>query len=129
MAGFIHQQQQDQMFFPQGPMETVATSNQHMGWTPPEWQHNNHQFPSNNHHGNQLFPQQQQTGYQAAPETTNVTSSGEVTPQRKEKVKKKRRRDTSPTTCNRLKKMRRNKANDRERNRMHGLNDALEELR
>lgn len=43
--------------------------------------------------------------------------------------KKKRRRECSPVTSTRLKKMRRRKANDRERNRMHGLNDALEELR
>uniref|UniRef100_H2YKL1 BHLH domain-containing protein n=1 Tax=Ciona savignyi TaxID=51511 RepID=H2YKL1_CIOSA len=46
-----------------------------------------------------------------------------------EKPKKKRRRERSPVTVNKLKKIRRSKANDRERNRMHGLNDALEELR
>nr|XP_018667723.1 transcription factor protein isoform X1 [Ciona intestinalis] len=46
-----------------------------------------------------------------------------------EKPKKKRRRERSPVTINKLKKIRRSKANDRERNRMHGLNDALEELR
>lgn len=46
-----------------------------------------------------------------------------------DKNKKKRRRDRSPLTTNRLKKLRRSKANDRERSRMHGLNDALEGLR
>ncbi|XP_039274100.1 uncharacterized protein LOC120348056 [Styela clava] len=46
-----------------------------------------------------------------------------------EKSKKKRKRDRSPETVHHLKKQRRSKANDRERNRMHGLNDALERLR
>jgi len=41
-------------------------------------------------------------------------------------IRKKRRRDRSPETTTMLKKQRRSKANDRERNRMHGLNDALD---
>ncbi|XP_076819618.1 uncharacterized protein LOC143465284 [Clavelina lepadiformis] len=45
------------------------------------------------------------------------------------KIRKKRRRERSPVTEIKLKKLRRAKANDRERNRMHGLNDALEDLR
>ena len=44
-------------------------------------------------------------------------------------IRKKRRRDRSPETATMLKKQRRSKANDRERNRMHGLNDALDTLR
>ena len=43
--------------------------------------------------------------------------------------RKRRRRDKSPSDIPVLKQVRRVKANDRERNRMHGLNDALEELR
>ena len=50
-------------------------------------------------------------------------------PQQDKQKKKKRRRECSPVTTTRLKKLRRRKANDRERNRMHGLNDALEDLR
>ena len=50
-------------------------------------------------------------------------------PQNDKHKKKKRRRECSPVTSTRLKKLRRRKANDRERNRMHGLNDALEDLR
>jgi len=43
--------------------------------------------------------------------------------------KKKRARERSPQTTMRLKRVRRSKANDRERNRMHGLNAALDRLR
>ena len=42
---------------------------------------------------------------------------------------RRKRRQRSPESLNKIKKERRFKANDRERSRMHGLNDALDELR
>ena len=47
------------------------------------------------------------------------------------KSRKRRRRDKSPVLhgAKIVKQVRRVKANDRERNRMHGLNDALDSLR
>ena len=47
----------------------------------------------------------------------------------KPKRRTKRTRQRSPETVQRIKKTRRNKANNRERNRMHDLNDALDKLR
>lgn len=44
-------------------------------------------------------------------------------------TKTRRTRARSPTLINKLKRNRRVKANDRERNRMHNLNQALERLR
>ncbi|XP_061747886.1 neurogenin-1-like [Nerophis ophidion] len=46
-----------------------------------------------------------------------------------QKKKRRRGRARSATAVHVVKKSRRLKANDRERNRMHNLNDALEELR
>ncbi|VDI43435.1 neurogenin 1 [Mytilus galloprovincialis] len=51
-----------------------------------------------------------------------------IHPKRK-RYNKSRRLDRSPALVDKSKKTRRSKANDRERNRMHGLNDALESLR
>ena len=48
---------------------------------------------------------------------------------KKRRANKSRSRCLSPSTLHKVKKTRRNKANDRERNRMHNLNDALERLR
>ena len=48
---------------------------------------------------------------------------------KKKVTKPKRVRARSPTLINKLKRNRRVKANDRERNRMHTLNEALERLR
>lgn len=64
--------------------------------------------------------------------TTNCTSNhaNGVRPKRKYAVGKNRMtRTRSPTQVMRIKKTRRIKANDRERNRMHTLNEALERLR
>lgn len=47
----------------------------------------------------------------------------------KPKRRTKRSRVRSPETIHKIKKTRRNKANNRERNRMHDLNDALDTLR
>ncbi|XP_076075890.1 uncharacterized protein LOC143046653 [Mytilus galloprovincialis] len=55
-------------------------------------------------------------------------SGAENLPKRK-RYNKSRRLDRSPALVEKSKKTRRSKANDRERNRMHGLNDALESLR
>ena len=49
--------------------------------------------------------------------------------EKKQTGRKRRRRDNSPSQPQVIKQVRRVKANDRERNRMHGLNDALDELR
>uniref|UniRef100_A0A0K8W1G4 Basic helix-loop-helix neural transcription factor TAP n=1 Tax=Bactrocera latifrons TaxID=174628 RepID=A0A0K8W1G4_BACLA len=68
--------------------------------------------------------------------TKNAAGAGssdqptEPRPKRKYAVGKNRvTRSRSPTQVVRIKKFRRMKANDRERNRMHTLNDALERLR
>ena len=45
------------------------------------------------------------------------------------KGRKRRKRERSPVDPKAVKQVRRCKANDRERNRMHGLNDALDSLR
>ncbi|CAC5417496.1 NEUROG1 [Mytilus coruscus] len=55
--------------------------------------------------------------------------SGAENPTKRKRYNKSRRRDRSPALVEKLKKTSRSKANDRERNRMHGLNDALENLR
>ncbi|XP_011180908.1 basic helix-loop-helix neural transcription factor TAP [Zeugodacus cucurbitae] len=60
----------------------------------------------------------------------NCDQPTEPRPKRKYAVGKNRvTRSRSPTQVVRIKKFRRMKANDRERNRMHTLNDALERLR
>ena len=57
--------------------------------------------------------------------TTNTTERKD---EKKQAGRKRRRREHSPSQPV-IKQVRRVKANDRERNRMHGLNDALDELR
>ena len=54
---------------------------------------------------------------------------GEDTPSKPRRYSKSRARCRSPTVVLKQKKTRRLKANDRERNRMHSLNDALDTLR
>lgn len=54
---------------------------------------------------------------------------GEAKSAKKRRATKSRARPKSPTLVMHLKKTRRLKANDRERNRMHSLNEALERLR
>lgn len=65
------------------------------------------------------------------PQTTSTPSKKDPNrPKRKYAVGKNRvTRSRSPTQVVRIKKTRRLKANDRERNRMHTLNEALEKLR
>ncbi|XP_063446544.1 neurogenic differentiation factor 6-like [Mytilus trossulus] len=55
--------------------------------------------------------------------------SGAENPPKRKRYNKSRRRERSPALVEKSKKTRRSKANNRERNRMHGLNDALESLR
>lgn len=55
--------------------------------------------------------------------------STDVSTPKKRRYTKSRARPKSPTVVLKLKKTRRLKANDRERNRMHTLNTALDELR
>lgn len=57
------------------------------------------------------------------------TPSGENPTTKRKRYNKSRKRERSPALVQKLKKTRRVKANDRERNRMHGLNDALDSLR
>lgn len=60
----------------------------------------------------------------------NSNSNGTTRPKRKYAVGKNRMtRSRSPSQVMRIKRSRRMKANDRERNRMHTLNEALERLR
>lgn len=59
--------------------------------------------------------------------TATSTTTGEK-PKRK-RTSKAKSKSTSPEVVMKIKKTRRLKANDRERNRMHGLNGALETLR
>lgn len=60
----------------------------------------------------------------------NNNNNGTVRPKRKYAVGKNRMtRSRSPSQVMRIKRTRRIKANDRERNRMHTLNEALERLR
>lgn len=61
--------------------------------------------------------------------TSSSTSCDNDTELEKPKRRTKRTRLRSPETVVKLKKTRRNKANNRERNRMHDLNDALDTLR
>uniref|UniRef100_A0A1I8N463 Uncharacterized protein n=1 Tax=Musca domestica TaxID=7370 RepID=A0A1I8N463_MUSDO len=77
-------------------------------------------------------------GSQTSTPTKRVTSSGESSDEKPTEPRPKRKyavgqnrmtRSRSPSQIMRIKKFRRVKANDRERNRMHMLNDALERLR
>ena len=61
-------------------------------------------------------------------EATNKDANGNGTP-KKRRYTKSRARAKSPSLVLKLKKNRRMKANDRERNRMHSLNEALDTLR
>ena len=70
--------------------------------------------------GNRPLPVSDQNGQG----TVNSVTNGD-----KKVGRKRRRRDKSPHAVPIIKQVRRVKANDRERNRMHGLNDALDELR
>lgn len=63
----------------------------------------------------------------ASKDTAKQTT--EIATTKRKRYNKSRKRDRSPALVEKLKKTRRIKANDRERNRMHGLNDALESLR
>lgn len=61
--------------------------------------------------------------------TTSVSNNSNSPPGPASGTGRRRQRKKSPTVVLRLKKFRRMKANDRERHRMHLLNDALERLR
>ncbi|XP_055628751.1 basic helix-loop-helix neural transcription factor TAP [Toxorhynchites rutilus septentrionalis] len=69
-------------------------------------------------------------GLQTSTPTKPAAANGESRPKRKYAMGKSRiTRNRSPTQVMRIKRCRRIKANDRERNRMHTLNEALERLR
>ncbi|XP_014680089.1 PREDICTED: neurogenin-1-like, partial [Priapulus caudatus] len=59
----------------------------------------------------------------------SVFDSPPTDKQRKTRGARTRRKEKNPVLVKKVKRQRRQKANDRERNRMHGLNDALEGLR
>ena len=86
---------------------------------------------NNNVFGNHLFPQSGtlQSNRNVKREfTSSETVTDENTPKRK-RYSKSRVRNKSPALVEKLKMTRRTKANDRERSRMHNLNDALDSLR
>lgn len=90
--------------------------------------------PSNGSSSDEFAPilgTQTSTPSKASTATAAATAGAtEPKPKRKYAVGKNRMtRTRSPTQVMRIKKNRRMKANDRERNRMHSLNDALEKLR
>ena len=61
---------------------------------------------------------------------SSKTSSGiQETPVKKKRYSKSRKKQRSVQEIYTIKRNRRVKANDRERNRMHGLNEALDSLR
>ncbi|GAB6033686.1 Neurogenic differentiation factor [Chamberlinius hualienensis] len=62
-------------------------------------------------------------------EAESDQTNEEVPKKRKSRYTRCRSRMRSPTCIQRIKRCRRVKANDRERNRMHNLNDALDQLR
>ncbi|XP_058830629.1 basic helix-loop-helix neural transcription factor TAP [Topomyia yanbarensis] len=69
-------------------------------------------------------------GVQTSTPTKPAAANGEQKPKRKYAMGKSRiTRNRSPTQVMKIKRVRRIKANDRERNRMHNLNEALERLR
>ncbi|XP_053686719.1 basic helix-loop-helix neural transcription factor TAP [Sabethes cyaneus] len=69
-------------------------------------------------------------GVQTSTPTKPPAANGEAKPKRKYAMGKSRiTRNRSPTQVMKIKRFRRIKANDRERNRMHTLNEALEKLR
>ncbi|XP_055527234.1 basic helix-loop-helix neural transcription factor TAP [Wyeomyia smithii] len=69
-------------------------------------------------------------GVQTSTPTKPSAANGESKPKRKYAMGKSRiTRNRSPTQVQKIKRFRRLKANDRERNRMHTLNEALEKLR
>ncbi|XP_050094136.1 basic helix-loop-helix neural transcription factor TAP [Anopheles aquasalis] len=71
-----------------------------------------------------------QTSTPTKPAEQTPAGNGEQKPKRKYAMGKSRiTRNRSPTQVMRIKRVRRLKANDRERNRMHTLNEALERLR
>ncbi|XP_035787932.1 basic helix-loop-helix neural transcription factor TAP-like [Anopheles albimanus] len=71
-----------------------------------------------------------QTSTPTKPAEQTAAGNGEQKPKRKYAMGKSRiTRNRSPTQVMRIKRVRRLKANDRERNRMHTLNEALERLR
>lgn len=71
-----------------------------------------------------VFTNENSPGANASSKLTTETSTT-----KRKRYNKSRKRDRSPALVEKIKKTRRIKANDRERNRMHGLNDALESLR
>ncbi|XP_013402653.1 neurogenin-1 [Lingula anatina] len=85
------------------------------------------EFLSNDENDNLIFSRQHQENRPMdchSEQAHNSADSG-----KKKRYTKSRIRARSPAMIQKLKKTRRVKANDRERNRMHNLNDALESLR
>ena len=71
----------------------------------------------------------QQLGSDGDGKTLNADLKKKEGPVKKRKYNKSRTRVISPEVLKKVKKTRRLKANDRERNRMHNLNEALDSLR
>ncbi|RUS81173.1 hypothetical protein EGW08_011081 [Elysia chlorotica] len=73
--------------------------------------------------------QQHQQGDQESNSSTTSAGNNNNNALKKKRIRKTRAKIKSPELIQKLKKNRRQRANDRERNRMHGLNEALEVLR
>lgn len=105
--------------------------------SPPPPHHHHHPHPPHPHHRISLkdfpyFGMGDNEGHGCIQETEISTSSSSSSPIKTEgdvKPRTRRTRKKSPTVVLRQKKFRRIKANDRERQRMHLLNGALEKLR
>ncbi|XP_020494036.1 neurogenin-1 [Labrus bergylta] len=76
-----------------------------------------------------FFPHSDDEESRSSSASPGSSSCAAGSPQPEQPQKKRRRGRRSDGTVQVVKKNRRMKANDRERNRMHNLNDALEELR
>ncbi|KAK3579504.1 hypothetical protein CHS0354_028328 [Potamilus streckersoni] len=73
-------------------------------------------------------PESENGSSQPNSSSTFSANTNECTPKKK-RYSKSRAKNKSPALIMKMKKTRRMKANDRERNRMHSLNSALDELR
>ena len=64
-----------------------------------------------------------------ATNNNNSSKDNKAAPQKRKRASKAKSKNANPEVLQKIKKTRRLKANDRERNRMHGLNGALDTLR
>ncbi|KAK7002801.1 hypothetical protein BgiMline_004214 [Biomphalaria glabrata] len=110
----------------------------------PSFDHNNHSLDSFDRYASDMEAMSVSTDDQSASdaqENNNLMAQQDRcmsklmapldsgAPPKKKRIRKTRAKAKSPELIQKLKTSRRQRANDRERNRMHGLNEALEVLR